>query len=112
MSPKTRRREEADRILLAEGPKPVAELMLLMMRFITPGHAAREAERHRNWIRQRNNCRMVRSSSLDIYEIGRRRVARSTLVTAVRSGMWIRTGDIIRHRDWNKEEGHSDIDQD
>lgn len=104
MTRKTRRREEADRVLLSEGPKPVDEIVLLMMRYINPGEAARIVEYHRQWNRKRRKYKTVRSSRRDIYESGRRAIAMNTLRGTVYQGAWIRTDDMIRHRDWVGQE--------
>lgn len=102
MSPKTRRREEADRVLLTEGPKPIDELMLLMLPWIGAGEAARKGQYLRAENRKRLGVKSPRKSESDpdIYDLGRRRLTRQTVWSAVKRGAWIRDGDMVRHRDW------------
>jgi hypothetical protein len=85
-------RRKADEWLLQDGPQNVQSLKSLMAKLVDPGRAARQAARTR---RTESNPRHG-----DPYAVGAWAIATATVSNTTRSGVWIREGDVIRHRDW------------
>lgn len=91
-------RRKGDELLLAAGGDgwvPRDDLVRHMMQFVMPGQAHRLAAKSRktdNDPRQRDSVR-----------VGSRKKALDTMSMAVKTGAWIREGDMVRHRDWQGE---------
>lgn len=91
-------RKKGDELLLAVGGDGWVhrdDLVRHMMQFVMPGQAHRLAAKGRktdNDPRQRDSLR-----------VGSRRKAYDIMSMAVKSGAWIREGDMIRHRDCQGE---------
>ena len=89
---RTKPRRKADEWLLREGPQNVQALKSFMAKFVEPGRAARHAARKR---RTESDPRHG-----DPYAVGAWGIAGVAVGNAVIGGVWIREGDVIRHRDW------------
>lgn len=90
-------RRKADELLLLRGPLPVERVLLEIAEYVMPGDAARLAVRHH---KTAEDDELYASRKGDPTAVGKRTRARQVMGNAVRYGVWLREGDMIRHRDW------------
>ncbi len=91
-------RKKGDELLLAatgDGWVHRDDVVRHMMQYVMPGQA------HRFVAGRRKNSDDPRHR--DALRVGSRQIANQTLSNALKTGVWVRDGDRIRHRDWTGE---------
>lgn len=93
-------RKAADKLLLEQGPQFRERVLLEIQFLVQPGLAARTALKTR---RLPEDDERHASRRGDVYEVGARRVATSTINNAMRDGKWFLNSEgKIQHRDWQQ----------
>ena len=95
--PVSRPRRKADELLLQRGSLHRERVLLELMEHVLPGEAARRAVRYH---RTAEDDSRYSSRKGDPTQVGKRTIANNIMRMALRRGVWVADGDMIRHRDW------------